>query len=126
LIARATPHCGVARRAYISGDMLWRSAVNDKHKDRPESFKGDVEILPPEDGRASSGGYAYSFGHGTIKIVKLGPLASAFVGLAVCGALFLGFLFLSGALLLLLPVLGLLIVAAALAGIFNNPFKRLR
>jgi len=100
--------------------------VSDKDIDRPETPKGHVEILPPENEHAPSGGFAYSHGYGTIKIVKLGPVGSALLALAIGLMLIFGFLFLSGALLLLLPVLALLSLGAILSGAINNPFKRLR
>jgi len=98
-----------------------------KHDENPvETPKGPIEILPPEDEHSSSGRFAYSSSFGTVKIVKLGPFASFALFMAICGILGLGFLFLSGALLFILPIAGLLAAGAALSGLFGNPFKRLR
>ena len=94
--------------------------------DRVETPRGRVEILPPEDDQSSSGRFSYSTGHGTIKIVKLGPFASVLLALAVGVVLLCGFIFLSGALLFLLPIVGLLAAGAALSGFLGNPFRRLR
>ena len=90
--------------------------------DRVETPRGRVEILPPEDDQSSSGRYSYSTGYGTIKIVKLGPFASVLLALAVGVVLLCGFIFLSGALLFLLPIVGLLAAGAALSGLFGQPF----
>lgn len=94
--------------------------------DRVETPRGRIEILPPEDDQPSSGRFSYSTGYGTIKIVKLGPFASVLLAMAVGVVLLCGFIFLSGALLFLLPVVGLLAAGAALSGLLGNPFRRLR
>ena len=94
--------------------------------DRVETPRGPVEILPPEDDQPSSGRFSYSTGYGTIKIVKLGPFASVLLALAIGVVLLCGFIFLSGALLFLLPIVGLLAAGAALSGFLSNPFRRLR
>jgi hypothetical protein len=101
-------------------------------KDNPnrvETPRGRIEILPPEDDRSSSGRFAYSAGYGKIKIIKLiklGPFASVALALAVGLVLLFGFIFLSGALLFLLPIIGLVAAGAALSGFLSNPFRRLR
>jgi len=94
--------------------------------DRVETPRGRVEILPPEDDQPPSGRFSYSTGYGTIKIVKLGPFASVLLALTVGVVLLCGFIFLSGALLFLLPIVGLLAAGAALSGLLGNPFRRLR
>lgn len=94
--------------------------------DRIETPRGPVEILPPEDKQSSSGRYSYSTGYGTVKIVKLGPFASVLLALTIGVVLLGGFIFLSGALLFLLPIVGLLAAAAALSAFLGNPFRRLR
>jgi hypothetical protein len=48
------------------------------------------------------------------------------LALAVGVVLLCGFIFLSGALLFLLPIVGLLAAGAALSGFLGNPFRRLR
>ena len=71
-----------------------------------EAPKGRVDILPPEDDQSPAGRISYSTGSGTIKIVRLGPFASVFLALAIGLVLVFGLIFLSGALLFLLPILG--------------------
>ena len=100
--------------------------MTNDNPDRVETPRGRVEILPPEDDQPSSERFSYSTGYGTIKIVKLGPFASVLLALAVGVVLLCGFIFLSGALLFLLPVVGLLAAGAALSGLLGNPFRRLR
>ncbi len=100
--------------------------MTEDNSNRVETHKGRIEILPPEDDRSSSGRVAYSTGYGTIKIVKLGPFASVALALAVGIVLLFGFIFLSGALLFLLPIIGLVAAGAALSGFLSNPFRRLR
>jgi hypothetical protein len=98
-------------------------------KDKPEGVetpRGPVEILPPEGDQPSSERHSYSTGYGTIKIVKLGPFASVLLALAIGVVLLCGFIFLSGALLFLLPIVGLLAAGAALSAFLGNPFRRLR
>ena len=99
--------------------------MTNDNPDRVETPRGRVEILPPEDDQSSSG-RIHSTGYGTIKIVKLGPFASVLLAMAVGVVLLCGFIFLSGALLFLLPVVGLLAAGAALSGLLGNPFRRLR
>jgi hypothetical protein len=100
--------------------------MTEDNSNRVEAPRGRVEILPPGDEQSSSGRFSYSSGYGTIKIVKLGPFASVLLALAVGVVLLCGFIFLSGALLFLLPIVGLLAAGAALSGFFGNPFRRLR
>jgi hypothetical protein len=92
---------------------------------RVEGPRGRVEILPPEE-EQSSGRFSYSTAYGTIKIVKLGPFASLLLALAAGVILLCGLIFLSGALLFLLPIVGVLATGAVLSGIWGNPFRRLR
>jgi hypothetical protein len=100
--------------------------MNKDKQDRIETPRGRVEILPPEEDQSSSGRFSYSTGYGTIKVVKLGPVGSALLALAVGVVLLCGFVFLSGALLFLLPIVGLLAAGAALSAFLGNPFRRLR
>jgi hypothetical protein len=100
--------------------------MTEDNSNRAETPRGRVEILPPEDDQSPQGRISYSTGYGTIKIVKLGPFASVLLALAVGLVLVFGLIFLSGALLFLLPILGLLAAGAALSGFLSNPFRRLR
>ena len=96
--------------------------MNGDDKNSVERPPGRVEILPPEDKLHSSGRIFYSSNFGSVKIVKLGPLASAAVAVGALIVLALGFLFLSGALLLLIP---LTLILGALA-FFSRGFGRWR
>jgi len=100
--------------------------MTEDNSNRVEAPKGRVDILPPEDDQSPAGRISYSTGYGTIKIVKLGPFASALLALAIGLVLVFGLIFLSGALLFLLPILALLAGGAALSGFLSNPFRRLR
>jgi len=92
--------------------------------DQPDKFeRGEVEILPPESEERVFGRVFYSSGRGSVKILKLGPLGGAFLALAIGLMLMLGFLFLSGLLAILIPLLAISGVAAYLAsrlGLFNR------
>jgi hypothetical protein len=101
--------------------------VGDQNFDGRQTPKGEVEILPPEDRSGPWGGAIYtSRGLGKVKVVRLGPVGSALLGLGLLAMMTLGFLFLGGALLLLLPIAGLLALGAVVSGLIANPFKRLR
>lgn len=100
--------------------------MQDEHARRPDLPKGEVEILPPEEGAARSGGFIYRNSNGAVRVYKLGPVGAALAGLTLLLFLMLGFLFLGGALLLLLPVAAVLTLGAVFSGLIGNPFKRLR
>jgi hypothetical protein len=101
--------------------------VGDRNSERPETPKGEVEILPPEDRSGPWGDAVYTTKRfGTVKIVRLGPVGGALLGLGLLGMMTLGFLFLSGVMLLLLPIAGVLTLGAVLSGVLSNPFRRLR
>jgi len=95
--------------------------VNERHEGESRPSKHEVEILPP---LKEDRGFYYSTTRGTVKIVRLGPLGSLAVALTVGLVLALGFLFLSGMFLLLIPVVLLGGVGAYLAGRFGG-FGRL-
>jgi hypothetical protein len=101
--------------------------VGDRNSEKPETPRGEVEILPPEDRTGPWGGAVYTTKRfGAVKVVRLGPVGGALLGFGLLVMVSLGFLFLSGALLLLLPIAGLLTFGAVLSGLLANPFKRLR
>ncbi len=101
--------------------------MGDRNSEKPETPRGEVEILPPEDRTGPWGGAVYTTKRfGTVKVVRLGPVGGALLGFGLLAMVSLGFLFLSGALLLLLPIAGLLTFGAVLSGLLANPFKRLR
>ena len=88
-----------------------------------KSTRGEIEILPPESEEPSFGRVFYSSGRGNVKIVKLGPLGGAFLALAMGLILMLGFLFLSGLLAILIPLVAISGVGAYIAsrfGLFNR------
>jgi hypothetical protein len=89
---------------FVIGAAQRRDDVSGDDRNPVERPPGRIEILPPEDEVHSSGRIFYSSNFGSVKIVKLGPLASAAVAVGALAALALGFVFLSGALLLLIPL----------------------
>jgi hypothetical protein len=94
-----------------------------------EKDKREIEIIPPGEKSAdafSNGRIWISSGGGEVKIVKLGPLGSLMVGLGVLLFLALGFFFLSGLFLILVPAVALLGAGAWVANKLGfGPFKRL-
>jgi len=102
--------------------------VRDRNSEKPETPRGEVEILPPEKREGPWSDAVYTTRRfGTVKVVRLGPVGGALLGFGFLGLIALGFLFLSGLMLLLLPIAGLLTMGAVLSGLFGiNPFKRLR
>ena len=101
--------------------------MRDRNSQKPETPRGEVEILPPEDRSGPWGGGVYTTRQfGTVKVVRLGPVGGALLGLGFFGLLALGLLFLSGMMLLFLPLAGLLTLGAVLSGLIANPFRRLR
>ena len=101
--------------------------MGDQNSERPERPRGEVEILPPDNRNGPWGDAVYSTKRfGTVKIVRLGPVGSALLGLGLLSMMTFGFLFLSGVMLLLLPIAGVLTLGAVLSGVIANPFKRLR
>jgi len=101
--------------------------VGDRNSERPETPRGEVEILPPEDRASPWGDAVYTTKRfGTVKIVRLGPVGGALLGLGLLLMMTFGFLFLGGVMLLLLPIAGVLTLGAVLSGVLANPFRRLR
>ena len=101
--------------------------MGDRNSEKPETPRGEVEILPPEDRSGPWGDAVYTARRfGTVKVVRLGPVGSALLGFGLLGMVTFGFLFLGGVMLLLLPIAGVLTLGAVLSGVLANPFKRLR
>lgn len=99
----------------------------------PETPRGQVEIIPPGEERrqerfddVGSSSRIWISNGGTVKIVKLGPVTGTLLLLAVLAVLALSFFFLSGLLLVLIPVAALVGVGAYLSGLLGDPFRRLR
>jgi len=57
---------------------------------------------------------------------RVGPLGVFLLALAIGGAAVVAFIVLLGAALISLTVIGVLVVAAVIAGILRGPFQRLR
>lgn len=101
--------------------------MGDQNSQKPETPRGKIEILPPEDRASPWGDAVYSTRHfGTVKVVRLGPVGATLLGLGLLGFMTLGFLFIGGVMLALLPIAGLLTMGAVLSGFLGNPFRRLR
>ncbi|MFY9655932.1 MAG: hypothetical protein WAK01_04980 [Methylocystis sp.] len=101
--------------------------MGDHNSQKPETPRGKVEILPPEDRSSPWGDAVYSTRQfGTVRVVRLGPVGGTLLGLGFLGFMTLGFLFIGGVMLVLLPIAGLLTMGAVLSGLLVNPFRRLR
>ncbi len=101
--------------------------MGDRNSEKPETPRGEVEILPPEDRSGPWGDAVYrTRSFGTVKVVRLGPVGAALLGFGLLGVVTFGFLFLGGLMLLLLPIAGFLTFGAMLSGLLANPFRRLR
>ena len=101
--------------------------MRDRNSDKAETPRGEVEILPPEDRNGPWGDAVYTTKRfGTVKIVRVGPVGGALLGLGFLLMMTFGFLFLGGLMLLLLPIASVLTLGAVLSGVLANPFKRLR
>ncbi|WP_442755463.1 hypothetical protein ACNHKD_02005 [Methylocystis sp. JAN1] len=96
--------------------------------------KGEIEIIPPgeEPRRSREDAFAtsriwISSGSGEVKFVKLGPLQSMMLGVALLLFIGLCLFFLSGLLLILVPAVALLGAGAWIANALGfGPFRRLR
>lgn len=100
--------------------------MNKKSPTENQEPRGSVEIFPPDAEDESPSRIWIASGSRRIKIVKLGPVTGALAALAVAAILLLGFAFLTGALVILVPIAGLLALGAWLSGVLGHPFKRLR
>lgn len=90
-----------------------------------EKPSAEVEIIPPG-ARTDAGSRIWiSTGSHRIKVIKLGPIGSILMALAFAVALALGFIFLTGVFLALVPIV--LVVGAIfyLTGASGNPFRRI-
>ncbi|PWB83750.1 MAG: hypothetical protein C3F11_04945 [Methylocystaceae bacterium] len=90
-----------------------------------EEPRGSVEIIPPHAETRSSSRIWIATGSHRVKVVKLGPLGSILLAFGFALALALGFIFLTGAFLVLIPVVAVLGAIAYLTGASGNPFRRL-
>lgn len=88
--------------------------------------KGEIEIIPPGEDDGATSRIWIATGEGNVKVIKLGPFGALALGLAVLLLLALGFFFLSGLFLVLVPVALLLVGGAYLSGLVGAAFKRLK
>jgi VIT1/CCC1 family predicted Fe2+/Mn2+ transporter len=93
----------------------------------PEEPRGEVEIIPPgvETRERSRSRIWISTGSQRVKVVKLGPFGSLVLALALALMLALGFIFLTGVFLVLVPIVAIMGAIAYLTGASGNPFRRL-
>lgn len=76
---------------------------------QPDKISPDkIEILPPVKGDQSFGSATDSWGRGTVKIIRLGPLGAIAMMLTIGLMLAFGILFLSGMILILIAALVIL------------------
>ena len=87
----------------------------------PEQARAEPEIIPPDDrGRRVWGDWRTSVdGNRTqrVYVARVGPLGFAIVALAVSALAALLFLLVLGAFVVLIPLIGLLLVAAVVASL---------
>jgi hypothetical protein len=89
--------------------------------------KREIEIIPPDEEdnfSASSSRIWISTGGGEVRFVKLGPFGTMVAGLATLALLGLGFFFLSGLILLLIPVAAVLGLGAWFSGLIGGGAPR--
>lgn len=83
---------------------------------QPDRIPPDkIEILPPEKGGQSFGSASDSWGRGTVKIIRLGPLGAIAMTLTFGLMLAFGILFLSGMFFILVAALVILGTGAYVA-----------
>jgi hypothetical protein len=95
--------------------------VSERDKGRIEIKRGEAEILPPlEDRETDAGRIFYSTGHGSVRIVKLGPFGAMALMAGIGLVLAFSLLFLSGLLMILVPLAVLGAAGAYLSGGFRR------
>ena len=93
----------------------------------PEVPRNEPEILPPERDRGPMPGEQWARidadGAYRIRVVKLGPVGATLlaIGIGVASAVLLVLMF--STVLILIPVVGLLIAAAIIAGLLRGYFR---
>jgi hypothetical protein len=85
----------------------------------------EIEILPPPPPRSGTRSRIWIGGTKGVKVIKVGPFGSLLLALAFAVILALGFIFLTSAFLVLLPVVLVLAAISYLTGASGNPFRRL-
>ncbi|ATQ69983.1 MULTISPECIES: hypothetical protein [Methylosinus] len=89
-----------------------------------EESTPEIEILPPPP-RSGARSRIWIGGTKGVKVIKVGPFGSLLLALAFAVVLALGFIFLTSAFLVLLPVVLALAAISYLTGASGNPFRRL-
>jgi hypothetical protein len=95
-----------------------------KYPPEAEDRSAEIEIIPPPS-RSGARSRIWIAGSNGVKVVKIGPVGSLLLGLAFAVILALGFIFLTSAFLVLLPVVLVLAAISYLTGASGNPFRRL-
>jgi hypothetical protein len=93
----------------------------------PERPRSEPEILPPErsDAGAMHDARWERTGAGTyrIRVVRLGPVGATLLALAIGAASAVLLVIMLGTLLILIPVVGLLVAGAIIAGLLRGYFR---
>jgi hypothetical protein len=120
-----TPVAGVCFRSHMG---LGNSRRAMDQRSTPERPRSEPEILPPERGDAgplhdARWERAGAEGIYRVRVVKLGPVGATLlaIGIGVASAALL--MLVLGTLLILIPVVGLLIAGAIIAGILRGYFR---
>lgn len=93
-----------------------------------EERPAEIEIFPPSSPSPPRSGVrsrVWIAGTDGVKVIKVGPVGSILLALAFAVIVALGFIFLTSAFLVLLPVVLALAVISYLTGASGNPFRRL-
>lgn len=87
----------------------------------PERPRSEPEILPPE--RREPGPTQGAEGTYRIRVVQLGPVGATLLALAIGAASAVLLVIMLGTLLILIPVVGLLVAGAIIAGLLRGYFR---
>ena len=91
---------------------------------RPERPRVEPQIIPPDRSQHRSNwglyGYTQSGGSHRLYVTRLGPLSVALLMLAVAAIVAVILFIVLGAVLLWIPVIAVLVVAAAIASVFRR------
>jgi hypothetical protein len=100
--------------------------VDQRPKPQDEKPRSEPEIILP--GEALKSSRMRTFGHfrgaQRIYIAKIGPFSVILVALTIGILLAVLLVFLLGALLFFIPLVGLLVAAAIISGVFRSSFHR--
>jgi hypothetical protein len=96
---------------------------------RPDERSPEIEILPPSpprsDPRSQSRARIWIGGTNGVRVIKVGPVGAALLALGFAVVMALGFIFLTSAMIVLLPIVLVLAAISYLTGASGNPFRRL-